>query len=70
MGHIQRKHLTEAMVLVPSPSLIEGVGRIIQPLLDQIVANRIQSHTLTAIRDTLLPKLLSGELQLSALLQN
>ncbi len=65
MGHIQRKHLTEAKVLVPTPSLIEELSPVIQPLLDQIVANRTQSRTLATLRDTLLPKLLSGELSVT-----
>jgi len=32
------------------------------PLIDRIVANLHQSRTLATLRDTLLPKLLSGEL--------
>jgi len=34
------------------------------PLIDQIIANRNQSRTLATLRDTLLPKLLSGEIQI------
>ena len=33
------------------------------PLIDQIIINRIQSRTLATLRDTLLPKLLSGEIR-------
>jgi hypothetical protein len=36
---------------------------VLQPLLDHITKNRVQSRTLTCIRDTLLPKLLSGEIR-------
>ena len=32
--------------------------------LEQIIANRIQSRTLAILRDTLLPRLLSGALSL------
>lgn len=66
MGHIQRKHLTEAKVLVPPPCVIEALTPHIQPLLNQIIANRTQSRTLATLRDTLLPKLLSGELHVTA----
>jgi hypothetical protein len=38
--------------------------RTMSPLIDQIIANRIQSRTLTTLRDTLLTKLLSGEITL------
>ncbi|MDD2349163.1 MAG: hypothetical protein PHS50_12995 [Kiritimatiellae bacterium] len=33
-----------------------------QPLIETIIASRLQSRTLATLRDTLLPKLLSGEL--------
>jgi hypothetical protein len=36
------------------------------PYIDQIVANRTISRTLATLRDTLLPKLLSGELRVNA----
>lgn len=60
MGHIQRGHLTAAKVLVPPKHLLDAMTRIMSPLIDRIVANRIQSRTLATLRDTLLPKLLSG----------
>jgi len=40
------------------------------PLIDQIIANRIQSRTLASVRDTLLPKLLSGELSVAEASRN
>jgi len=36
---------------------------MISPLFDQLVGNAQQSHTLATLRDTLLPKLISGELR-------
>ena len=62
MGHIQRGHLTAAKVLIPPVALIESMTRTMEPCIDQIIANRVQSRTLATLRDTLLPKLLSGEL--------
>ena len=66
MGHIQRGHLTAAKVLIPPRPLLDAMTRTMSPLIDQIVANRIQSRTLATLRDTLLPKLLSGELSVAA----
>lgn len=63
MGHIQRGHLTAAKVLIPPRPLLDAMTRTMSPLIDQLIANRIQSRTLTTLRDTLLPKLLSGELR-------
>ncbi len=65
MGHIQRGHLTAAKVLVPTQPLLDAMTRIMSPLIDQLIANRIQSRTLAALRDALLPKLLSGELSVA-----
>jgi type I restriction enzyme, S subunit len=66
MGHIQRGHLTAAKVLIPPRPLLDAMSRTMSPLIDQLIANRVQSRTLAALRDTLLPKLLSGELSLAA----
>ena len=65
MGHIQRGHLTAAKVLIPPRPLLDAMTRTMSPLIGQIVANRTQSHTLAALRDTLLPKLLRGELSVA-----
>ena len=45
-----------------NPKVLQAFHRICAPLLEQAEANRTQSRTLATLRDTLLPKLLSGEL--------
>ena len=62
MGHIQRKHLSQAKVLVPSPPVMAQLGKALDPIIDMIVAKRVEAGRLAALRDALLPKLLSGEL--------
>ncbi|MFM4921190.1 restriction endonuclease subunit S [Aeromonas dhakensis] len=64
MGHIQRKHLTEAMVVVPSSQVLAEADKIFGPLLDQWVNNAEQAQTLATLRDTLLSRLISGQLRL------
>jgi type I restriction enzyme S subunit len=49
-------------VPLPPKSIAAAYTKIIQPMLDRIHANIHQSRTLATLRDTLLPKLLSGEL--------
>jgi len=66
MGHIQRQHLTEAKALVPPPNLLEAMNQHFAPLIDKLVANRVESRALAALRDTILPKLLSGELRVTS----
>jgi len=63
MGHIQRYHLTNALVVVPPSTVIEFMNAVMQPLFDRVVCNTLESRTLAAIRDELLPKLLSGEIR-------
>ena len=63
MGHIQRYHLAEAKILVPSPKTLEKYNLLFQPLFNQILSNRLESELLTKTRDILLPKLMSGEIR-------
>jgi type I restriction enzyme S subunit len=62
MGHIQRHHLSDATVLVPESSAIGKMGEIVSPLFEKLKKNLLQIKSLTRFRDTLLPKLMSGEL--------
>jgi type I restriction enzyme S subunit len=64
MGHIQRKHLTEAAVLVPAESLLRQLDQYMAPLQGRSLSLRLESRTLAELRDTLLPKLLSGEVRI------
>lgn len=66
MGHIQRKHLSEAKVIIPNGKLLPFMDRKLEPLISKIIANRIQSQFLAGLRDILLPKLLSGEISVSS----
>ncbi len=63
MGHIQRKHLTEARIAVAPPESMEKFDAVIASQFDQLVSNAQQSRSLAQLRDTLLPKLISGELR-------
>ncbi|MEM7308734.1 MAG: restriction endonuclease subunit S [Planctomycetota bacterium] len=61
MGHIRRYHLTDALCCVPPPNVIELADELLSPCMNRIVATRLESRTLEALRGLLLPKLLSGE---------
>ena len=58
-----QSRVTAAKVLIPPRPLLDAMTRIMSPLIDQLIANRTQSRTLATLRDTLLPRLLSGELK-------
>ena len=65
MGHIQRHHLSEAMLPVPPSGLMAAANKVIEPLMRLAISNSLQSKTLAAILDALLPKLISGEIRLN-----
>ena len=48
-------------IILPSERVRNVFATICDPLLNQIEANKRESHSLAALRDTLLPKLVSGE---------
>jgi len=67
MGHIQRHHLSDAKVLIPPKFKMKEMDEIINPIFEKIKLNQIQIHSLTKLRDTQLPKLMSGEVMIEKL---
>jgi len=65
MGHIKREELSKAVVLIPSQSDYDRIGGLLAPLYDLVIANRIENRRLAALRDELLPQLMSGQLDVS-----
>jgi len=63
MGHIQRHHLSDAKLTIPSPELLRAMDAILQPIIESLWRRNVLSRTLAALRDTLLPKLISGDLR-------
>lgn len=62
MGHIKRSHLREAMCVLPSVELIGMCSGLMESLVGRQVFTTTEARQLSQLRDTLLPKLLSGEL--------
>ena len=65
MGHIKREELEKVEVIIPSKYDYKRIGASIKPLFDLIISNRIENRKLTALRNTLLPKIMSGEIDVS-----
>ena len=65
MGHIKREELEKAEVIIPSKCDYKRISTLIKPLFDLIISNRIENRKLTALRNTLLPKIMSGEIDVS-----
>jgi type I restriction enzyme S subunit len=62
-GSLTTKLLAEMKVVVPPRELISKFDETVTPMTKKIIANLHESRTLAALRDALLPKLLSGELR-------
>ena len=67
MGHIKREELAKAEVAIPDAASMERIGGILRPMYDLIISNRIENRKLAALRDTILPQLMSGELDVGDL---
>lgn len=62
---ITRATFDSLRIAQPPVGLTVAYDRVVTPLISRILSNLQESDTLTTIRDTLLPKLLSGEVRVS-----
>lgn len=62
MGHIKRCDLESSEVKIPEKPILEYLDKIFTPLFDSVIVHRIENRNLFALRDTLLPKLMAGEI--------
>jgi len=60
---ITRQTLKNTYITIPPKEVCEAFERQVGPLLKSIECNVFESRTLAALRDTLLPRLISGEIR-------
>ena len=63
MGHIKRGHLEEALVAIPDNNSMDKAHELFEPILSKMISLRLENSRLSLLRDTLLPRLMSGELE-------
>ena len=63
MGHIKRGDLEKALVAIPDKYTFDKISGMNDDILSQIINIRLESSRLSSLRDTLLPKLMSGEIK-------
>jgi len=55
--------MREYAIALPKAEVADAFQRLVEPMLDRIRVSVFQSRTLAALRDLLLPKLMSGEIR-------
>jgi type I restriction enzyme S subunit len=65
MGHIKRGDLDTAIVTIPHKDQLDTMNEKISPIFEKLEINNKQIKTLENLRDTLLPKLMSGEVRVA-----
>ena len=57
----------EISIVIPSSLILGQISKSINPLIKKLIVNNIQIDTLSKIRDTLMPKLMSGQVRVNNL---
>ena len=65
---IRMADLKKYSFFLPTSDVIKRLTSLWKPLIKQIKANEVESDSLAVLRDTLLPKLMSGEIDVSSVL--
>jgi type I restriction enzyme S subunit len=60
---LNRNLVYSNLQLIPPPAVLEAFDELVKPLFEQQHRNDLESHTLAALRDALLPKLIRGEMR-------
>ena len=63
--NISATGIEEVKIIKPSDTVIKAFAKVLQPIFTKILFHQSEVHILQKTRDTLLPKLLSGELDVS-----
>jgi type I restriction enzyme S subunit len=61
---ISKKAFRPIPALVPSPEVLQSFSDVAEALFERLIENEKQAQTLATLRDTLLPRLISGQLRL------
>ena len=67
LGHVTIKDLKERLQSYPTEKILNDYGKSAIPIIDLMLNNLEEKNNLVKIRDTLLPKLISGELEIKEL---
>ena len=63
-GNMNKSTFSALQIVNAKRSVIQAFDRLVSPMHDKILSNEIETQVLTQVRDTLLPKLISGHLRI------
>lgn len=63
--HINKNDINETQIIIPDKNYLAEKMMVIKPAFEKITSNVFQIKTLISLRDTLLPKLMSGEVRVA-----
>lgn len=63
--NISASAIESIRAIIPPAELIEAFGKTIKPMFEKILDNLAENETLKTTRDSLLPKLMSGEIEVN-----
>ncbi len=61
--HINKNNVDNYELLIPNKETLDNFNEVIKPIFNQISLNCFQNQRLSQIRDSLLPKLMNGEIR-------
>lgn len=61
--HINKQEVENLELLIPTHKVLESFNTLSYPIIEKIIENSFQIQTLSTLRDTLLPKLMKGEVR-------
>ena len=61
--NLNKTQFSRIKLIVPRVEVLDEFNHLVEPLFEKTLDNQLQTQALEAIRDTLLPKLMSGEIR-------
>ena len=66
-NNLNKTQFSKIKIIVPETNILTQFHNIVEPIFIKIKENQIEIETLTKLRDTILPKLMSGEIDISGI---
>ena len=67
LGHVTVADMKSLLVCLPTKEILAAFDCKIAPIFDRAFANKVEAETLANLRDTLLPKLIAGEVRVNVM---